>query len=459
MRKLSLLLLLTTCFSFSQNKQVLYGLPESPQSLLINPGGKIENDWYFGIPFLSHIHANVGFSGVTAFDLFADNPIPFGEKVTNVINQLDENDFFGANQQIELLSGGFAIDKNGEKENYLSFGLYQETDAIVYFPEDLADLGIEGNANNIGRVFNLNQVKASLESLLVFHAGYTKKVNKKLNYGVRGKVYYSLINASSIDNTGTFVTREGRNNFYDHVFDLDLELRTSGVKGLSPTDGPGALLKGGNFGLGVDLGLTYALTKQTTIDASLQDIGFIRHSKDVENYIINNQYTFSGINPLFPDVSTAETAEAYWDEIEDNFDELIELRKTDNSYTTFRPVKFNAALRYAFGTGNSNVCDCLNNNEGYLNGIGVQLYSISRPKNVQNALTVYYYRKLFEALRLKGTYTIDSYSFRNLGLGMSAHIKNINFYLVADNLLDFQNLAKAKSASVQLGFNYIYNQK
>ncbi len=459
MRKISLLLLLITCFSFSQNKQVLYGLSQTPQSLLINPGGKIENDWYFGIPFLSHIHASVGLSGVTAYDLFADNAVPFGEKVSNVIYSLDENDFFGVNQQIELLSGGFALGKNLGRKKYISFGVYLETDVIAYFPKDIAELGIEGNASNIGRVFNLNQVKASGESLLVFHAGYTKKVSKKLNYGIRGKVYYSLINMSSINNKGSFTTRAGSDNFYDHIFDLDLELRTSGIKGLDEAEGAGALLKRGNLGLGVDFGFTYTLTKQTTIDASIQDIGFIRHSRNVENYIIKDQYTFSGINPLFPDGSTAETAQEYWDVVEDNFDELFQETKTDNSYTTFRPVKLNAALRYAFGNSYNETCDCLDNSEGYLNEIGVQLYSITRPRKIQNALTVYYYRELFNALRFKGTYTIDSYSFKNLGVGVSTQMGPVNFYLMADNLLSFQNLAKAKSTSVQLGFNYIFNQK
>lgn len=459
MRKISLLLLVITSFSFSQNKQVLYGLYETPQSLLINPGGKIENDWYFGIPFLSHIHANVGLSGVTAFDIFADNNVPFGEKISKVISSLDENDFFGVNQQIELLSGGFLLNKNLERDKYLSFGVYQETDVIAYFPKDIADLGIEGNANNIGRVFSLNQVKAAAESLFVFHLGYTKKVDKKLNYGVRGKLYYSFINVSSINNQGSFVTREGNDNFYDHVFNLDLELRTSGIKELDEAEGAGAIFKGGNLGLGVDFGLTYQLTKQTTIEASVQDIGFIRQSKDVENYSINDQYTFSGINPIFPDGSNAETAQEYWDAVEDDFNELFQEKVTDDSYTTFRPVKFNAALRYAFGESYNAICNCINSNEGYLNEIGLQFYSITRPKNTQNALTVYYYRKLFNALRLKGTYTVDSYSFKNVGAGLTTQIGRINFYFLADNLLDYQNLAKAKSVSIQLGFNYIFNKK
>lgn len=34
--------------------------------------------------------------------------------------------------------------------------------------------------------------------------------------------------------------------------------------------------------------------------------------------------------------------------------------------------------------------------------------------------------------------------------------KNINFYIATDNLLRYQNIAKAQSVSLQLGFNYIF---
>ena len=43
-----------------------------------------------------------------------------------------------------------------------------------------------------------------------------------------------------------------------------------------------------------------------------------------------------------------------------------------------------------------------------------------------------------------------------LDLGMSAALGAVQFYIMADNLLDYQNLAKSQSVSLQLGFNYIF---
>ena len=56
-------------------------------------------------------------------------------------------------------------------------------------------------------------------------------------------------------------------------------------------------------------------------------------------------------------------------------------------------------------------------------------------------------------LAAKATYTVDSYSYSNVGLGLATDIGKFNFYIAADNLLRYGNLAKAKSVSLQLGFN------
>lgn len=466
MRKASLLFGLITCLSFSQNKQILYGFSEIPQALLQNPGGKISNDWYFGIPLLSHIHVNGGSSGISVYDLFAKDGVDFNIKLQNAVNKMKSTDFFTFNQQLEIFSAGFAMGPSYEKKEYLSFGLYQETDFIAYFPKDIAVLALEGNANNINRRFNLNHVNVNAEVISVLHVGYNKKVNSSFTYGVRGKIYSNIINLNSTNNKGVFVTIPGENNFYNHIFNLDLELRTSGLNSITEEDSDFSgkdlvkrTLLGGNLGLGFDIGFTYNLTKQWSLDASLLDVGFVRHSKDIKNYVVDGVYSFEGINPLFPETDTGQTAEDYWNEVGEDFEDLFELDSTATKYTTWRPVKLNASLNYSFGKKQSEDCNCLKEDNGYLNAVGMQLYAINRPKQPQLALTAYYYRRLFNNLRVKATYTIDSYSFNNVGLGISTHLGGFNFYVMADNFLQYKNIYDAQSVSLQLGFNYIFNKK
>jgi hypothetical protein len=467
MNRTAFLMLLVSYLSFSQNKQLLYGFSEIPQSLMLNPGGEVKNDWYFGIPLLSHIHANVGVSGSTVYDVFADDGVDFNLKLRNAVYGMKATDFYTVNEQLEIFSGGFAFGSSYNKNKYISFGLYQEFDFISYFPKDYAVLVYEGNQNNINRYFDASDLSFSGEVLSVFHIGFNKKVNRLFTYGIRGKMYSSIANISSTKNKGGVITRRGDNNFYNHIFDLDLELRTSGITNLTDDNADSksvtkdlkkGMLMGGNLGLGFDIGFTYQLTKQWTVDASLLDVGFITHSKNIENYKLKNQYAFEGIDPLFPEAGDNQTADEYWSQIEEDFEDLFEIDTIAAKYTTLRPVKLNASLNYSFGKKRFKECNCLQGEQAYQNAAGAQLYAINRPKGPQVALTTYFYRRLFSGLSAKATYTVDSYSFKNIGLGISAHLGNLNFYLMADNFLEYKNIYNAQSVSLQLGFNYIFNK-
>ncbi|WP_303318158.1 DUF5723 family protein [Flavivirga abyssicola] len=468
MRRLILFFIIASCyFSFSQNKQLLYGFSEIPQALLLNPGGNIKNDFYFGIPLLSHIHTNVGITGSTVYDLFAKDGVDFNTKLQNAVYDMDSRDFFSANQQLEIFSGGFSFGSLYEKNQYLSFGLYQELDFITYFPKDLAVLALEGNQNNINRSFKTSDVSVAAEVVSVFHVGYNKKVNEKLTFGVRGKIYSSIANINSTKNKGHFTTVNGQNNFYDHIFNLDLEARTSGLASLTDDESESnsvvkdltkRVFLGGNLGLGFDIGITRQLNEQWSMDASLLDVGFISHTKDIENYKIKGNYVYEGINPVFPETGSGQTADDYWSEIEENFEDLFEVDTTTAKYTTWRPIKFNASLNYTFGEQEYEDCNCTRTEKKYLNRVGLQLFAMSRPKQPQLALTAYYYRRLFNGLQVKTTYTIDSYSAYNIGLGMSARLGGLNFYMMADNFLQLKNIYSAQSVSLQLGFNYIFNK-
>lgn len=460
------LFVLLACSGFSQNKQVLYGFDEIPQSNLLNPGNIVSHQWFVGAPLLSKIHTQFGMSKISVYDLFADDGTDFNSKLRKAIYNMDSKDHFAINQQLEIISGGFAFGNYFEKDQYLSFGLYQETDVFIYFPKDYAILAYEGNQSNINRIFDLSHLNAKAELLSVFHVGYNKKLNKKLTVGARGKIYSSLMNFSSNNNSGTFVTVPGENNYYDHIFDLNLTLNTSGASSLLNDDNSdfskdikeirNRILFGGNLGLGFDIGFTYQPKDQWTLTGSLQDIGFISHSKDIENYSLNGFYRFDGINPVFEESQQGQSAENYWNEIADEFEELFTLKESTSKFTTWRPIKFNASLDYAYGKKVNMECNCLEEDTEYMNKVGIQIFSVKRPKSTQFSATTYYYRRLIDQLRIKATYTVDSYSFTNLGLGLSAHLSNINFYFLVDNLLEFQNLAKAQSVSLQLGLNYIF---
>ena len=83
------------------------------------------------------------------------------------------------------------------------------------------------------------------------------------------------------------------------------------------------------------------------------------------------------------------------------------------------------------------------------------MFKQSQPSSPPAGLPKLYFN---EAYAFKTTYTADSYSYNNIGLGLVANIKLLNFYIVANNLQWFSNFAKAKSVSLQMGLNIIIDE-
>eukprot|EP00487_Bulimina_marginata_P001283 TRINITY_DN12754_c0_g1_i1.p1 TRINITY_DN12754_c0_g1~~TRINITY_DN12754_c0_g1_i1.p1 ORF type:complete len:106 (+),score=10.02 TRINITY_DN12754_c0_g1_i1:148-465(+) len=105
-----------------------------------------------------------------------------------------------------------------------------------------------------------------------------------------------------------------------------MSLQTSGISFLSEpevNDELGILKKrllfGGNLGVGIDLGFTHQPAPEWTIDASLQDIGFVNYSKDVKNYILDKYLAYDGIQAVFPEITSGLTAQDYWNEVSSDF--------------------------------------------------------------------------------------------------------------------------------------------
>ena len=461
MRKIIILFVLFfSCYSFSQNKEILYNFTPQPQSLLTNPGADVKYKWFFGVPLLSGISANVGSTGFDAYSLFADNDVDFTTKVKNAVAATNSNDYVTANQQLEIFTAGFRVGGE-ESKSYISFGMYQELDSFIYIPTDLAILALYGNKDYIGKYFDLGDLKVKAELLSVFHVGFNKQINEKLILGVRGKIYSSIFNGTSTHNSGYFITTQGENLIYDQAISSGLELNTSGIAKYLDENYDGDIASdmredisqraffGGNLGLGLDLGLTYYPKRNIQITASLVDIGYISHSNDVETYTLKGEYHFKGVIPDFNSPGTL--GDAYED-----FKKAIPLDTLYHSYKTQRPLKFYSSFQYSFEEDRQTECNCVVDEDSwYRSAVGVQLFAMSTPRQPMLALTGYYRRRILQGLQMKATYTVDSYSASNIGLGLTTKIGVVNFYALADNLLEYKDISKANALTFQIGFNII----
>jgi hypothetical protein len=463
MRKtLFFLTLLVATNLVAQNKQLLYNFTDIPQSLMTNPGADVKYKWYAGVPFLSGISMNVGSTGFSAYDLFANDGIDFTTKLRSVLSKTTHNDVLSLNQQLELFSGGFRIGTE-DNRSYLSFGLYQEFDFLSYVPQDIATLAIDGNKDYMGKRFNLADLSAKADLLSVFHIGIHKKIQENLIVGARAKIYSSIFNASSVDNAGYIYTNTSTDSYYEQIVYSNLQLNTSGIAQYTNSNTTGnigadvkkGILLGGNLGLGLDLGLTYYPKSNVQFTASVIDLGYISHTKDVKNYTYKGFYNYKGLVPHFNNENAAQAN--YQD-----FKNAIVLDTLHTKYTTWRPTKFNASAQYSFEEERvvDGSCNCEGTDPSifYKSTVGAQLFAMTTPKSPLFALTTFYKRNFSKSFQMKATYTVDSFSFTNVGLGMSTKVGPVHFYVLADNLLSYSDVSKANSLSFQLGLNLIFKE-
>jgi len=447
-------ILLVGVFVHAQNKQLLYDFTEIPQSLMVNPGAQTDFKWYGGFPGLSGITFQAGSSGVSVNDIFADDGLDINDKFRDrIIQGMDIRDELSSTYQLELLNVGF---RSKNQENFYSFGIYHEGDAIFYFPKDYGILGFEGNADMLNRKFDLGDLKTRGEIVNVFHFGVNKRINNKLTGGIRAKIYSGIIDFNSSQNKGYFVTTEGQNNLLASTLEADMRMRTSGMDAVwnAQEDGnlASTILKrgffGGDLGLGFDLGFSYDINVQTVFTASLLDVGFIYHGNDIRTYTLKGSATVEGIEILPADLLDADND--FWQELVDEVEALVPFEINDKSYLTFRPTKLYSSLRYNFGepVQSREDCDCgitpssrNRNRAKYVNGLGGQLYMINRPRGPQMALSAFYQRRFGNFMAVKTTYTVDKFSKTNIGLGLSLQAGPVNLYLLGDNLLAYRNLA------------------
>lgn len=455
MRKIILLLCIGSFLNvYTQNKQVLYDFAGLPQTLLINPGLETNYKYHVGLPLLSGFSSEFGSTGFKVSDIFAADNRTITDKITSVLKKIDARDYLKINSQIEVFSLGYRLDE----KTYLSAGFYQELDAISYLPKDIITLVNEGNSAFLNKSFNFSQLLYKVDVLGVIHAGITRKVNDKFTIGGRFKIYSSALNIESTNNAGTFTTNLGDNNIYiHHLENINVNFKSAGlVEDNEYVNSASTYLKntflGGNLGLGLDVGLTYHITPQLQFSSSLLDVGFINHSKNVKNTLIKGSFTFEGIGFNY-DANNVN----YWDELNTSLKEELPTTETQESYISWRPTKFNAAIKYSFGKKRGKYCYDNTYKNFYTDAFGAQLYSVFRPLSNQFALTGFYEKSISNKLQTKVTYTLDEYSYYNVGVGVSAQIWKINFYGILDNITELSDISSANNVSLQFGFNLIFN--
>ena len=423
-------------------QQIAFSFGETPQTLLLNPGSETNYKSHFGIPVLSNFQLTIGNTGFQMGDLFSNDSRPFNEKFEKVLEQLSPDDYINLNTKIDVLNFGYRYNN----KIYISVGFYEELDLMVYFPKDAIEGLYYGNDPFFNRSFSVSQAIMKADLLGVLHAGISKKVDEKLTIGGRFKIYSSSLNVETNNNSGSITTTTNTTNISRLTLqNLDAEVSTSGLDNFS--------LLGGNLGVGFDVGLTYHFSPQLEFTGSILDLGFVKHSKNTRNFTAKGNYVLDGINFEYNPDDPID----YWEQLSNDFKARIPNEETEDAYTSWRPMKLNAALKYSFGERRNKFCYTKTHKQYYYNSIGFQMHTIMRPLKPQFSFTSFYEKSLSQKIHTKFTHTINDYSSTIFGAGASLQLGKLHVFGALDNVLGVRDLSTLNTISLNFGLNIIIN--
>ena len=441
-----LFFILAITSSINAQQQLSFSFGETPQNLMLNPGAETNFKSHYGIPVFSNLSFRAGFTGFTLADLFLNDSRDFNLKFEEVLNKIDSDDYININMVVEVLSAGLRIDD----KTYVSVGFYEELDLITYLPKDITELVYYGNEPFLNRPFSISELVMKADILGVLHAGVSRKVDEKLTIGGRVKLYSSSLNIETNNNSGTITATRNNTNIIRQTLDnLDAEIRTSGIA--DSNDVFSNTLLGGNLGLGFDVGLTYHFSPQLEFTGSIIDVGFIKYSKNIRNFTAKGNYILDGINFEY----NSDDPLDYWEQLEEDLNVNVPTEETENAYTSWRPMKLNAALKYSFGERRNKFCYTKTHKQYYYNSIGFQIHTIMRPLKPQFSFTSFYEKSLSKKIHTKFTHTINDYSAAIFGVATSLQIGKLNIFGVLDNILAVTDVASANNISLNFGFNIV----
>jgi hypothetical protein len=431
----------------AQFEPVAYDFTGNAMVLQTNPGSEYPYKKLFGLPLLTNIQIFAGSTGFSLNDLFAASG-SFEEKYYKTLNQLKDTDFILAHYRQDFFSFGWTDDL----ERFKYVGLYWDFDHITYIPAQFLKLGTYGNAPYLDQTFDAKFLATKTELVQTIYYGVHKNPNPKLNIGWRFKLYSGLANAQSVHNSGKFYTTEGQNNFYTHhLEDVNLSFQSSGYnENADMNHYLGKLLFSGNYGPGVDFGLSYKLTDKTTITASLLDLGFIYYTTDLNNYNIKGSYEYEGVQLQFPENSYID----YWKDVKDTFKNEIKNTKNKGKYISWRPTTLYTSLKYGLGDHHHQKCEnFLHPVTQYTSFIGLTGYAQYRPVKPHLGISGFFEKKWSKHFYTKLNLTADNYSYFAVDGGFVFNIGHLQLSLLVDNLVGLSDLAKSRKQAVHFGLN------
>ncbi len=468
---LSVFIVLVSTSLNAQNPINNYIFGKTPQAILTNPAYDMDTQYHLTVPFIGGMRTQVVNTGFTAFDLLANNDIPFHDKLEEVIYSMGNKEYVDFNHKIDIINIGQKL----RNDIYLSYGVYLESDIHTTLPNELLQLPLEGILAS-DNTYSLKNFALQTNFLATYHVGAQYLLSDRLSVGGRFKIYNVALDVRSKNTSGTIQTFETEDGVLTHqVSDIDITLQTSGTRvefdennkyvsgfeevAFGGNDNPfriatywfGKSFFTGNKGVGLDLGVVYQLSRHLDVAASINDLGVVFHTSKTQNYSYQGSYQTQS---FALDYEEYDNYLEYINKLKEEFNENIPLQINYNNYTTLRPVQASALIQYTFNKLRSGACKYRwRRTASYQNRVGILMHGEKRIDKILYDAGAFYEYNFRDIVMARVNYSYHDFNKSSIGFSTVANIGKVNLYLGFPNVLGLINLAKTNYVGAEFGIN------
>jgi hypothetical protein len=448
-----ILIFALTKYSLSQDN-VMYQFNKLPQAAKLNPAFQPDCNFFVGLPILSNFRFSYDNNAFNYKQLFYKDQDSIRINLDELSEKLSMNNHIRIGVETDLLHLGYRF-----KDYYFFFNYGHQSIAGVSFPSDVLQI-FNGNWNTDANVpvnLDFSSLGANVNSYHNFSLSISKKLDKKLQAGIRFSYLKGLANISNTNRKLAVYTSA----FPISLLALaDAQINTAGlvITELS-TDSASipsisadnsqlnamSLLFPKNNGLSLDLGIQYQYNDFLSIEASIKNIGYINWKVNPSNISLFGSYAFDGIN--FDEYLAGNTANT--DIVQTLQDSVLESFNTKITQTGYRKA---LPLHFYFST----------------------VYKLNEKAEISGVIHALLYDQVIEASAtagisyqfLKNLQTNLSISYLNSTFNMGGALifgsKNAQFYILSENIpLSFAKISgtpilipySAKTVNLQFGLN------
>lgn len=434
------ILLVTFCIVGSsvvhaQRNFTLYHLEGTPQTHYMNPAFRPSSDVNVSLP-LGMQSFGVSSSAFALNDLLyereQDDSLEI--RIAPVIELMNDLNHINVDAQNELLGFGIRVD-----DNYFSLGVVHRMQFNFLYPRDLVKFLYEGNGDSfLGERASFDGLGLNVNSYVEYGIGYNRIFNENLMIGGRVKFISGIANIHTARSIlGVHTDAET----FDITIDGSARVNTSNIAPLffheegeemDPSLGSYAY-NFNNFGLGLDLGASYAVNDKLLLSASMNDLGFINWNSNVSNVEVEEiDFTYRGVN--FG--GFADDSIDVFQNLRDTIGQVFSSEQNEESYSSALYTRFYLGGRYQL--------------TDKIGATGL-LYNEIVNGRYRAGLHVGANLKIKQWLSASINYGYYGRSWSNIGAGISLRGGPIQFFIGMDNMIAAFSLESQKNFHLATG--------